>query len=101
MEDSKPSKVLIGFGRGIARSLDDGRGMEPLVRLDTASDKPKPTDEQIRKISLELVSGQDVKALASVARSWSEFAVSNAELESNRVPVLATIAERDWLNCTF
>lgn len=56
-------------------------------------DKPH-TDQAYGR---EMVEGKDTEALASVARSWPEFAVSKAELTANRVPVLATIAEEDFL----
>ena len=67
-----------------------------IARL-TPPGKPKPTDEQIKTINAILLSTNDPKALAAVARGFKELTVSWDKVEANQVPTLALFGEQDPL----
>jgi pimeloyl-ACP methyl ester carboxylesterase len=80
----------------LAESLEQGKGIGPLVVALTPSGKPKPSEVEISQINRLLV-GDNGKALAAVVRGWKELAVTDEQLKANRVPTLAMIGEIDPL----
>lgn len=82
------------FMDDLAKSLEEGKGMGPLLVALTPQGKPKPSDEEINRISRMLVRGNG-KALAAVIRGFKEFAVTDEQLKANKVPTLALIGELD------
>jgi pimeloyl-ACP methyl ester carboxylesterase len=81
----------------LAESLEQGKGIGPLVTLLTPKGEPPPTEERIQAASQMLLAFNDPKVLAAVARSMDAFTVTKEQLRSNRVPVLALIGEKDPL----
>ncbi|HWG44625.1 MAG TPA: alpha/beta hydrolase [Gemmataceae bacterium] len=80
----------------LADSLEQGKGMGPLIIVLTPPDKPKPTPEVIQQIN-RMVVGDNGKALAAVVRGWKALAVTDEQLKANKVPVLALIGANDPL----
>jgi pimeloyl-ACP methyl ester carboxylesterase len=81
----------------LAESLEQGKGIGPLIEVLTPSGKPKPTEEEIKKINQKIISDNDTKALAAVLRGMKNLAVSDAQLKANQAPTLALIGEIDPL----
>ena len=81
----------------ITDSLEQGKGIGPLIEALTPAGKPKPSPEQIEAINKFFTERNDTKALVAVARSWKGLEVSDKELQANRVPVLALIGKDDPL----
>jgi pimeloyl-ACP methyl ester carboxylesterase len=68
-----------------------------LIEALTPPGQPKPSAEQIKAINLLLTAGNDVQALAAVARGLKDLAVADDKLKANRVPVLAVVGADDPL----
>jgi pimeloyl-ACP methyl ester carboxylesterase len=85
------------FFNQLADSLEQGRGMGPLIEALTPPGRPKPTAEQIKAIDTMLTLMNDTKALAAVSRGFKELGVADEKLKSNRVPTLALIGADDPL----
>jgi pimeloyl-ACP methyl ester carboxylesterase len=85
------------FVEKLAESLEQGKGIGPLIEALTPAGKPKPSPEQMEAINKLLLARNDIKALAAVLRGWKGLAVSDKELQANRVPVLALIGKDDPL----
>jgi pimeloyl-ACP methyl ester carboxylesterase len=81
----------------MADSLDEGKGLGLLIARLTPPGKPKPSDEEIKVINAFILSANDPKALAAVARGFKELAISWEKLEANKVPTLALIGDQDPL----
>jgi pimeloyl-ACP methyl ester carboxylesterase len=77
-------------------SLEQGKGMGPLIVALTPPGKPKPTEEQIDQIN-QLMVGKRGKVLAAVVRGWKDLTVTDEQLKANKVPALALIGEVDPL----
>jgi pimeloyl-ACP methyl ester carboxylesterase len=88
---------MLRFMEGLADSLEKGKGIGPLIEALTPEGKPKPSAEQIEAINKFFIARNDTKALAAVVRGWPGLAVSDKELQANRVPVLALIGKSDPL----
>src|SRR6185503_12895350 len=82
-EDNLDSKALIDQ---LAQSLDEGKGITPLIKRLTPIGKPQQSDEELRVTNIAIMAINDAKALAAVARGFHEFAISEKELLSNHVP---------------
>jgi pimeloyl-ACP methyl ester carboxylesterase len=91
-EDSRPKFVEV-----LSDSLEQGKGITPLIDILTPKGKPKPSEDQIKTINQFFMAINDNKALAAVVRGWMDLAVTDAELQANRVPTLAVIGELDPL----
>jgi pimeloyl-ACP methyl ester carboxylesterase len=85
------------FYEQLAESLEQGKGLAPLIVRLTPPGKPKPTEAEIKTINAIILANNDPKALAAVARNFKELAVSWDKLEANKVPTLALIGEQDPL----
>jgi pimeloyl-ACP methyl ester carboxylesterase len=85
------------FFEALASSLEQGKGMGPLIAALTPAGRPKPSAEQIAAINAALGKTNDQKALAAVIRSFKDLAIVPDKLESNQVPTLALIGELDPL----
>ena len=81
----------------LAASLEQGKGMGPLITFLAPKGEPPPTEERIQAASQMLLAFNDPKALAAIARSTEALIVTKEQLRSNRVPVLALIGEKDPL----
>ena len=88
---------LMAFTNRLADSLDQGKGIAPLLDALTAPGKPRLTEDQRKAFSQAFVAFNDTKALAAVVRSWKGIAVSDQELKASHVPTLALIGADDPL----
>jgi pimeloyl-ACP methyl ester carboxylesterase len=88
---------LMRFVGRMADALEQGKGIGPLIEALTPAGKPKPSPEQIKAINKMFTAFNDTKALVAVGRAWKGFAVSDAQLKANRVPVLALVGADDPL----
>ncbi len=71
-----------------AQSLDQEKGLGPLILGLNPEGQPKPDSEQITAINRQLLENQDQKALAAVLHADKGLKVSKEELNRNKVPVL-------------
>jgi pimeloyl-ACP methyl ester carboxylesterase len=94
IRNDEPTRLLV---EKLAESLEDGKGIGPLIDALAPVGKPKPTPEQVKLINGFFTASNDTKALAALVRSWPDLAVSEAELKANRVPTLAIIGAADPL----
>jgi len=85
------------FFNGLAESLEQGRGMGPLIEALTPPGRPKPLPEQIEAINTMLTLMNDIKALAAVLRGFKELGVADEKVKTNQVPTLALIGADDPL----
>lgn len=81
----------------IAKSLEDGNGITPLLRALTPEGEPQPTAEELQVMNAFINSVNDTTALASAFRSMDGLTVTHDELANNAVPTLAVIGENDPL----
>lgn len=81
----------------LAESLEQGKGLGPLLTFLTPTGQPPPTEETIQSTNKMILSFNDPKALAAVARSMGALAVPEEALRANKVPTLALIGEIDPL----
>jgi pimeloyl-ACP methyl ester carboxylesterase len=88
---------LLQFTDRLAESLEQGKGIGPLLEALTPPGKAPPSPEQIKTVSKFFTAFNDTKALAAVARSFKALPDSEAQLKANRVPTLALIGSDDPL----
>ena len=87
----------------LADSLDEGRGLGPLILMLTPPGQPKPTEERIKSISDFILAGNDPHALAAVARGGLaqtpqlEKSLMDAKLKAWSIPTLALVGSDDPL----
>jgi pimeloyl-ACP methyl ester carboxylesterase len=94
-----PSPGVEKFFSLMAESLEKGNTFGPLIVALTPKDRPKPSDEQIKKIDAQILANNDPKALAAVARGMAskELALSDDAIKSIKTPMIALIGEIDPL----
>ncbi len=88
------------FLEKLAQSLEDGKGLGPLVAAMSPSGKGDPSSTRAKYLNKLLV-GDNGKALAAVVRSWNKLGVSKEQLKANKVPTLALIGSKDPLKATI
>jgi pimeloyl-ACP methyl ester carboxylesterase len=81
----------------VAKSLEAGTGILPLMKALNPPDRPMPTDEQLKARNQLLMAANDPKALAACIRGMKNLEITKQQLEQNKVPVLAIIGEKDPL----
>ena len=84
----------------LADSLEQGKGLRPLIVALTPKDRPGPTEEQIKAIDAVLLARNDAKALAAVIRGAindKDLVPSEEQVKGIKVPMLALIGEVDPL----
>lgn len=81
----------------LAKSLEEGKGITPLLVALTPADREPPTEEDLALTNRLLALSNDQKALAAIIRGTPGLSIPKEKLEQNRVPVLAIIGERDPL----
>jgi len=80
----------------VATSLEQGKGMRPLILQLWATDEPKPSEDVIERRSREwLAPDNDALALAAVMRGYHEWAVTDEQLKAARAPLLAVVGTVD------
>jgi len=80
----------------LADSLEQGKGLEPLIIHLNPTGAPPPTPEQIVLLSKMFLSRNDALALLALQRNFAP-APTQAQLRANKVPVLTLIGELDPL----
>ncbi len=88
------------FMAALADSLEEGKGLGPLVLALTPKDRPRPSAEQIAAINALLLSRNDTKALAAVIRGSindKKLPLSEAQVKGIKVPMLALVGADDPL----
>jgi len=78
-----------------ADSLEKGTGIGPPIAARTPDGEEKPSPEQAAAFSRLFLGGKDQKALAAVLRGHAGWAVTEAELKANRVPVQFVYGSRE------
>ena len=94
---SQADDPRLDFIEDLATSLDEGKGIGPLIIQLTPPNRPKPTEEQMKGINNMLMLTNDQKALAACIRGMKGLAVPEEKLKANKVPVLAIIGDQDPL----
>jgi pimeloyl-ACP methyl ester carboxylesterase len=84
------------FLRELVESLEQGKGMGPLIVALRPAGKPRPSPEEIERINRLLVRDNG-KALAAALRGLKDLTVTDKQLKTNRVPALALVGEIDPL----
>jgi pimeloyl-ACP methyl ester carboxylesterase len=90
------------FMEEVIESLEQRKGILPLLVRLTPSGRPKPTEDQFRvRLGNQVFALlNDQRAVAAAARGMSELAVTEEDLRANRVPTLALIGGADPLKVT-
>jgi len=81
----------------LVKSLEDGKGIAPVILRLIPAGRPKPSDEQMQAINRVIMSMNDAQALAAVVRGFKQLAVSEEELRADKVPTLAIVGTLDPL----
>jgi pimeloyl-ACP methyl ester carboxylesterase len=81
----------------IAKSLEAGTGILPLMKALTPPGHPVPSDEQLKARNQLIMANNDPLALAACIRGMRNLEITKQQLEDNKVPVLAIIGEKDPL----
>jgi pimeloyl-ACP methyl ester carboxylesterase len=85
----------------LADSLEQGKGIGPLVVALNPVGQPMPTPEAIAATNQRLMGSNDALALAAVIRgSASNRPVTREALQRNRVPALVVVGETDPVRAT-
>lgn len=91
-----PAQGIQPMLKTLADSLEQGN-LEPLIAGLAPAGTPKPTPEQVQIINKAFIaSGKDMLAMAAVARNFPPDA-TEAQVRSNRIPLLALVGEMDPL----
>jgi pimeloyl-ACP methyl ester carboxylesterase len=88
------------FLEKLAQSLEEGKGLGPLLTTLSPSGKSNPSSIRAKVLNKLLV-GDNGKALAAVVRSWKKLGVSKEQLKANKVPTLALIGSKDPLKASI
>jgi pimeloyl-ACP methyl ester carboxylesterase len=79
----------------LASSLEQGKGMRPLILRLAPPNEPKPSDEAIEQQSRAIVGRNDPIALAFVQRSNKDQTVTVAQVRALKMPMLAVVGSAD------
>lgn len=93
--DDPEFKLITG---ALGKSLDEGKGIFPLLHRLHANDKDEKTlGDRLQVVNKIIMATNDPKALAAVIRAIDELTVSEKEIAGSRVPTLAIVGSRDPL----
>ena len=81
----------------VAKSLEKGKGIAPLMKALSPPDRPPLTEEDIRSRNQMIMFANDPLALAACIRGMLHLHITREQLVNNKVPVLAIIGEKDPL----
>jgi pimeloyl-ACP methyl ester carboxylesterase len=84
-------------GEKMAQTLDKGGDLGRFIAEATPPGQPRPSEAQVKFLSMILSSYNDNKALAAVARGWKQLVVAEADLKAIHVPVLAVVGSKDFV----
>jgi len=92
-----PGQQPLGLDmNALAESLEQGKGIGPLLVALTPKGAPQPTHEEIKVMNWMILSTNDPLALAAASRN-SAPSPTEDQIRSNSIPVLALIGEADPL----
>jgi uncharacterized protein (TIGR03067 family) len=94
----RPSKAFTEAIEATIESLEQGKGIAPMVIAFTPDGQPKPSPAQAAFMSRMAFGDRDLKeqqALAALLRSGKELAVTEERLKANRIPVLFVYGSRE------
>lgn len=94
---SKANDANLEFISVLAESLENGKGISPLIERLTPAGQPKPDEQQLEVINQMVMMINDPKALAACIRGMGGLVVTEGQLRANRVPTLALIGSDDPL----
>ena len=72
---SRANDMRLAFLKELADSLDEGKGIGPLIVALTPAGQPKPSDDRLKVVNQMLMLTNDTKALAAVIRGMKDLAV--------------------------
>jgi pimeloyl-ACP methyl ester carboxylesterase len=83
----------------LADSLEQGKGFRPLILALTPKGQPALSEEQIKQIDANILSHNDVKALAAVMRGSGskELKLTEEQINGIKLPMLAVVGVSDPL----
>lgn len=79
----------------LAESLEQGKGMLPLILRLLPTDEPKPADDVLAQRSMNALGKNDPLALAAVTRANKQQVVTVADVHALKMPMLAVIGSAD------
>jgi pimeloyl-ACP methyl ester carboxylesterase len=91
----RPPRGVAAAVEATADSLEQGKGLGPLLIALTPEGQPKPSPEQAAARSQLLLRDQDPKALALVLRGQPRLEVTEEQLKANKVPVCFVYGSRE------
>jgi pimeloyl-ACP methyl ester carboxylesterase len=94
---SKANDERTEFMTLLADSLEQGKGMGPLIEQLTPANRPKPNAQEIEFINQMIMTRNDPKALAACIRGLRNVTVTANQLKANQVPALCLIGSDDPL----
>jgi pimeloyl-ACP methyl ester carboxylesterase len=91
-----PGSPFEGLMKTLADSLEQGKGLGPLILALNPPGQAPPAPEQIAAINEQLLATNDAKALAAVVRGFANNRqITLEQLKANRVPMLAVVGDID------
>lgn len=78
----------------LAESMEQGKGIAPLLLALIPEGDPRPTPERLEMVNKRFNATQDPLALAALMRNWWP-SPTEAQIRSNKIPLLALIGEKD------
>lgn len=78
-----------------AESLEQGKGLRPLILATMPKEEPPPSEELVENMSRFTLSINDPLALAAVQRAKYQQRVTPEDLKSLQMPMMAIIGEKD------
>ena len=78
----------------MAAEMEKGSARTLILSL-SPTDQPRPTEEDLKKREASLAAGKDLIALAAVMRGTPDQVVTEAQVASVKVPVMAIIGSAD------
>jgi pimeloyl-ACP methyl ester carboxylesterase len=81
----------------LAKSLDEGKGILPLMRHLQPPDKAPLSEKDLEARNRIVMFTNDAKALSACIRGAEALVVPREKLESNQVPILAIVGDKDPL----
>ena len=81
----------------LADSLEQGKGVGPLIEALTPAGQPPPTEEQIAMVNQMILANNDPLALAAVIRGMDGLDATREDIAAIEVPMIAIVGEIDPL----
>jgi pimeloyl-ACP methyl ester carboxylesterase len=91
-----PTDTEIKLFEQLAADIEKG-SMRTLVSLISPKGQPMPSEEVMKQAEASFLGGQDLAALAAVARSIPNLKITDAQVAAIKVPTIAIIGSADPL----